>query len=70
MTPQTSKKVVILHNFDSAEYRKLIASLRSVGLADNTIVAVTTSVTLDWKVRDLIGELFLEDERMKEEGGR
>lgn len=64
----SSKKVIILHNFDREGYTKLISALNSVGLSENTIVAVTTTVTLEWKVSDLIGELFSEDESLRGEG--
>ncbi|MGC8562604.1 MAG: DUF3783 domain-containing protein [Thermoplasmata archaeon] len=65
----TSKKVVLLHNFNKSEYTKLLSALNEVGLSENTIVAVTTPVSLDWKVADLINELFTEDESMKGEKG-
>ncbi len=61
------KKVIILHNFDKTDYSKLLKSLNAAGLAGNTIVAVTTTTTLDWKVGHLVNELLLEDERLKRE---
>ncbi|EQB65217.1 MAG: hypothetical protein AMDU3_IPLC00003G0069 [Thermoplasmatales archaeon I-plasma] len=61
------KKVILLHNFDRAGYTKLVSALNSVGLSENTIVAVTTPVTLEWKVSDLIDELFSEDESLRKE---
>ena len=61
------KKVILLHNFDRLGYTKLVSALNSLGLSENTIVAVTTPVTLEWKVSDLISELFSEDESLKKE---
>ena len=45
----------------------MVSALNSVGLSENTIVAVTTPVTLEWKVSDLIDELFSEDESLRKE---
>ena len=61
------KKVILLHNFDRAGYTKLVSALNSVGLSENTIVAVTTPVTLEWWVSDIIDELFSEDESLRKE---
>lgn len=67
MTDSTDKKIVLLHNFDRAEYKKLLAFLSTIGISGKTIVAVTTPVTLGWKVGDLLNELLLEDESLKGE---
>jgi hypothetical protein len=59
------KKVIILHNFKKEEYLQIIKSLESIGISNKTIVAVTTPTTLEWKLNQLIKELFIEDEEMK-----
>ncbi len=69
MSTYDEKKIVILHNFDKNEYAKFLTTLNSTGLGDNTIVAVTTPTTLEWRVRDLLGELLLEDESLKGRDG-
>ncbi|MGC8645171.1 MAG: DUF3783 domain-containing protein [Thermoplasmata archaeon] len=61
------KKVVILHNFAREEYARLLDCLKSSGAYDNTIVAVTTDTTVNWKVGDLIKELLIEDENIRKE---
>ncbi|MCL5408225.1 MAG: DUF3783 domain-containing protein [Candidatus Thermoplasmatota archaeon] len=67
MVAEADKKIVLLHNFDRNDYTRLLNFLKSSGLSSKTIVAVTTSVTLDWKVADLIKELFLEDEALRDQ---
>jgi hypothetical protein len=67
MSESKEKKVILLHNFDKSDYVRLLSALKSIGLSENTIVAVTTNITLEWKVEDLLNELFLEDESLKEE---
>ena len=67
MATQDDRRIIILHNFTKSDYSRLLLSLRSVGLADNTIVAVTTSTTMEWKVGHLLEELLLEDESLKNE---
>lgn len=67
MVGETDKKIIILHNFDRNDYTRLLNFLKSSGLSSKTIVAVTTPVTLDWKVSDLIKELFLEDEALRDQ---
>ncbi|MGC8581865.1 MAG: DUF3783 domain-containing protein [Thermoplasmata archaeon] len=59
------KKVVILHNFKREEYLQIIKMLEFIGISNKTIVAVTTPTTLEWKLSQLIRELFIEDEEMK-----
>jgi hypothetical protein len=70
MIDSSEKKIMILHNFERTDYLKLVASLESSGLSNNTIVAITTPVTLDWKVKDLLNELLIEDESVKKEEGK
>jgi hypothetical protein len=65
MVSVKDRRIIILHNFDRDDYSKLLGSLKSTGLGDNTIVAVTTATTLDWKVGHLLEELLLEDESLK-----
>ena len=67
MATQDDRRIILLHNFTKSDYSRLLLSLRSVGLADNTIVAVTTSTTMEWKVSHLLEELLLEDESLKNE---
>ncbi len=67
MATQDDRRIILLHNFTKSDYSRLLLSLRSVGLADNTIVAVTTSTTMEWKVGHLLEELLLEDESLKNE---
>lgn len=67
MTESSEKKVIILHNFTRDDYLKLTKAIDSLGFSNKTIVAVTTATTLDWKLRNLIGELFLEDEEIKKQ---
>jgi len=69
MNDLSRKKIMILHNFERNDYLKLLASMETSGLSDGTIVAVTTPVTLDWKVKDLLNELLLEDENVRKEKG-
>jgi|YelNatPaOPRAMG01_1025707.scaffolds.fasta_scaffold03850_6 hypothetical protein len=65
MSDEEAKKVIILHNFDRAEYIQLLKSVEVMGISNRTIVAVTTSTTMQWKLRDLIDELLKEDEEIK-----
>lgn len=67
MTKESDKKIVILHNFDRGEYVQLVKSIDLIGLSDKTIVAVTTPTTLEWKLKDLIDELVLEDEEINKQ---
>jgi len=61
------KKVMILHNFERQDYMKILECLRGSGAYEDTIVAVTTETTINWKVGDLIKELLIEDENIKNE---
>lgn len=65
MTDRENRKIIIVHNFDKGEYIDVLKVLESTGLAKKTIVARTTPTTMNWKLKDLIAELFLEDEEMK-----
>jgi len=62
---ENDKKVIILHNFKKEEYLQIIKSLETIGISNKTIVAVTTPTTLEWRLNQLINELFIEDEEMK-----
>ncbi|MCL4412958.1 MAG: DUF3783 domain-containing protein [Candidatus Thermoplasmatota archaeon] len=65
MTDRENRKIIIVHNFDKGEYIDVLKVLESTGLAKKTIVARTTPTTMNWKLKDLIAELFLEDEEIK-----
>lgn len=65
VTDRENRKIIIVHNFDKGEYIDVLKVLESTGLAKKTIVARTTPTTMNWKLKDLIAELFLEDEEIK-----
>ncbi|MEM0141128.1 MAG: DUF3783 domain-containing protein [Thermoplasmatales archaeon] len=58
-------KVMILHEFKRDEYLKLLKCMKEAGVYEDTIVAMTTDSSINWKVGDLINELILEDENLK-----
>jgi len=59
------RKVMIIHGFSNKEINILFDLLKNNESLKKTIVAVTTPVSIEWKVKDLIGELLLEDEALK-----
>ncbi len=59
------RKVMILHGFSNKEINIIFDVLKNNESLKKTIVAVTTPVSIEWKIKDLIGELLLEDEALK-----
>ncbi|MGC8497237.1 MAG: DUF3783 domain-containing protein [Thermoplasmata archaeon] len=64
-TDSGERKVMILHGFSNKEINIIFELLKNNESLKKTIVAVTTPVSIEWKIKDLIGELLLEDEALK-----
>lgn len=62
---EKGKKVILLHNFKDSEVKEFLEMLKGNNYLSNSIVAVTTETSLQWKVIDLMEELIREDEEIK-----
>ncbi|MBD6955828.1 MAG: DUF3783 domain-containing protein [Thermoplasmata archaeon] len=59
------KRVILLHNFNDSEVKEFLDMLKGNEKLSRSIVAVTTEISLEWKVKDLMDELIREDEEIK-----
>lgn len=67
---ERGKRVILLHNFKDSEVKEFLELLKGNEKLSRSIVAVTTEISLDWKVRDLMDELIREDEEIRRERRR
>ncbi|MFP3318805.1 MAG: DUF3783 domain-containing protein [Thermoplasmata archaeon] len=66
---ERGKRVILLHNFKDSEVKEFLELLKNSNLS-RSIVAVTTDISLEWKVRDLMDELIKEDDEIKRKSRR
>lgn len=67
---ERGKRVILLHNFRDSEVKEFLELLKGSENLSRSIVAVTTDISLDWKVRDLMDELIKEDEEIKKRANK
>ncbi len=58
-------RVILLHNFSDREVIEFINHYKKNENLPKSIIAVTTTTSLEWRVRDLMDELIKEDEEIK-----
>ncbi len=64
------KRVILLHNFTDSEVKEFLELLKGNEKLSRSIVAVTTEISLQWKVNDLMDELIKEDEEIRKQARR